>query len=101
MRISENSRKKHKCADEREVEKKMKKKEKKEEEKKKKKKSPDPASKRLDSEPKRNKLLHELVAVVHRSPLPSRSSLLSLRTDATPPLAVECAGRPAGTKIHI
>lgn len=29
-----------------------------------KKKGPDPASKRLDREPKRNKLLHELVAVV-------------------------------------
>lgn len=28
------------------------------------KKGPDPASKRLDREPKRNKLLHELVAVV-------------------------------------
>lgn len=63
-------------------------------------KSPDPASKRLDREPKRNKLLHELVAVVPSVPsfLPP---LLSLRTDATPPLAVECAGRPPGTKIHI
>jgi len=34
------------------------------EEQEKEKKSPDPASKRLDSEPKRNKLLRELVAVV-------------------------------------
>lgn len=68
--------------------------EKKEKEKEEEKKSPNPASKRLDSEPKRNKLLRELVA-------PSWSPLLSLRTDATPPLAVECAGRPPGTKIHI
>lgn len=37
-----------------------------------KKKGPDPASKRLDREPKRNKLLHELVAGV----VPSVSSFL-------------------------
>lgn len=71
------------------------------EEDKREKKGPDPASKRLDSESKRNKLLHELVAVVLLVPA-SFPLLLSLRTtDATPPLAVECAGRPPGTKIHI
>lgn len=33
-------------------------------------KDPDPASKRLDREPKRNKLLHELVAVIPPSVSP-------------------------------
>lgn len=60
-------------------------------------KGPDSASKRLDSEPKRNKLLHKLVAV----DLLLFLFTLSLRTNATPPLTVECAGRPPGTKIHI
>lgn len=49
---------------EREAENAEKKRKRKGREQEKEKKSPDPASKRLDSEPKRNKLLRELVAVV-------------------------------------